>query len=85
MSNSNCGAVLLSPIGPIELIQDGIIYNVQQNYDLEWIQMSVRALINLYETTDLPLPWTNIRIGSLLLFLEFVLTYIWETYNLALT
>ena len=30
-------------------LQYEVIYDVQQHYDLKWIQMSVRALVNLYE------------------------------------
>ncbi|CAG8639785.1 20349_t:CDS:2, partial [Dentiscutata erythropus] len=36
-------------------LQDGVVYDVQQHYDLEWIQMSVRTLVNLYENMDSPL------------------------------
>ncbi|RIA83882.1 hypothetical protein C1645_860121 [Glomus cerebriforme] len=36
-------------------LQDGVTYDVQQHYDLEWIQLAVRALVNLYENTDSPL------------------------------
>ncbi|KAF0530556.1 c2h2-type zinc finger transcription factor [Gigaspora margarita] len=36
-------------------LQDGVDYDVQQHYNLEWIQMSIRALVNLYENVDLPL------------------------------
>jgi hypothetical protein len=32
--------------------QDHVEYDVQQHYDMEWIQMSVRTLTNLYENTD---------------------------------
>lgn len=36
-------------------LQDNAKYNVHQHYDYEWIQMSVRSLVNLYENTDCPL------------------------------
>ena len=36
-------------------LQDGVTYDVQQHCDLEWIQLAVRALVNLYENTDSPL------------------------------
>ncbi|CAG8828802.1 12908_t:CDS:2, partial [Gigaspora margarita] len=45
----------LRKIANTPYLQDGVVYNVQQHYDLEWIQMSVRALVNLYENMDSPL------------------------------
>ncbi|CAG8635101.1 9257_t:CDS:10 [Funneliformis mosseae] len=36
-------------------LQNNVKYNVHQHYDNEWIQMSVRNLVNLYENTDCPL------------------------------
>ncbi|CAG8789364.1 1639_t:CDS:2, partial [Racocetra fulgida] len=36
-------------------LQDGDVYDVQKHYNLEWIQMSIRALVNLYENMDSPL------------------------------
>jgi hypothetical protein len=36
-------------------LRDNAKYNVHQHYDNEWIQMSVRNLVNLYENTDFPL------------------------------
>ncbi|CAI2197966.1 17774_t:CDS:2, partial [Funneliformis geosporum] len=36
-------------------LQDKVTYDVQQHCELEWIQMAVRTLVNLYENIDSPL------------------------------
>ncbi|CAG8836109.1 5247_t:CDS:2, partial [Gigaspora margarita] len=45
----------LRKVSMASYLQDNVKYNIHQHYDNEWIQLSVRNLVNLYENTDCPL------------------------------
>jgi hypothetical protein len=45
----------LREVSMTSYLRDNVKYNIHQHYDNEWIQMSVRNLVNLYENADCPL------------------------------
>ncbi|KAF0488436.1 c2h2-type zinc finger transcription factor [Gigaspora margarita] len=45
----------LRKVSMASYLQDNVKYNIHQHYNNEWIQLSVRNLVNLYENTDCPL------------------------------
>ncbi|CAG8658670.1 11305_t:CDS:2, partial [Racocetra persica] len=45
----------LREVSMTSYLRDNVKYNIHQHYDDEWIQLSIRNLVNLYENTDCPL------------------------------
>ena len=56
----------LCAIAMIPYLKDKEEYDVNKHYELEWIQMALRTLCNLYENVDAPLG-ANMKISIILL------------------